>query len=58
MKMFKEKAGGGPKYEQAAKGADLAKGVSHYEKAPVKDMIKHGVAGESTQRMPKGHDRI
>lgn len=58
MKQFKESTGGGQKFDQAAKGGDLAKGLAMSEKAPVKDMIKQGTAGESTQRMPKGHDRI
>ncbi len=58
MKMFKEKAGGGPKYEQAAKGGDLAKGVSHYEgNFKATDMIKQK-GPETNQRMPKGSDRI
>lgn len=59
MKMFKEKAGGGPKYEQAAKGGSLAKGTSHDEKFNATESVKQPAPADATKyRMPKGSDRI
>jgi hypothetical protein len=49
---------GGPKYEQAAKGASLAKGVSHYEGKVEVDGLHARPEAESRQVMPKGSDRI
>ncbi len=63
MKMKKEAlnaegGSGGPKYEQAAKGASLPKGVSHYMgDVDMDGSIPRRDEG-TTQRPVKGHDRI
>lgn len=59
MKKFQEKAGGGPKYEQAAKGGSLAKGTSHEEKFNATESVPQPKPGDAVNyRMPKGSDRI
>ena len=63
MKMKKEALNaeggkGGPKYEAAAKGANLAKGVSHYEGNFKADTVVPRREEGTNQRAVKGHDRI